>query len=691
MSFLSPWFLAGVLFIAGPIVAHLIRRTTRSRVSFSATRFLSPSMPRLDRRNRVQHPLLLLLRCLIVGALACAFARPFFHQDIPPIVPPKTPQSVVAVLDASASMNRAGLWDAAREKINDATASLGPDDQFALLDVSGGVHELVSREQWQQTPAPARAGLVRAVLANLQPGWGRKNLDSAIEEAVNDWEKMSESANLATRKKIIVVSDFTAGASVAGLSGQNWPNGCEVDLETVTPAHVGDAGLQWLGWTTDEHGGIAVRARVVQSAKSTVTALTVQLRDARTNASVGEPQHFSVQPGDAQVVVMPVAKDAAANPLRLDLAGDQESYDNTLWVVRPTPRQMTLAYFGNDTGNDIHHARFYLERAVAGWKDPVVHVVAGADAANIQPAGEVAVITTPLEAAAITDLRARLSAGAFAIVLLTDANMTDTAAALAGEAGWTPAPAAQSDALFGQIDFQHPLFSLFADPRYSDFTHIRFWHPQSVTLPANTTAVVAARFDDGTPAVMEIPVGRGRIVVWGGDWEPGASQWVLSTKFVPWLQSLFETAAGGALRPAVAEVGDAARLTGGDAARWRPLAAAEGAFADTTPEQPGIYQLEQNGVTRWVALQVPAAASNIAPLPFDTWEKLGVPLHAKAITDVAPLPGRLGENLTGEALEARQKLWRWTLLGAVFLLAVESIYSLALARRNDYNPNEASA
>jgi hypothetical protein len=60
------------------------------------------------------------------------------------------------------------------------------------------------------------------------------------------------------------------------------------------------------------------------------------------------------------------------------------------------------------------------------------------------------------------------------------------------------------------------------------------------------------------------------------------------------------------------------------------------------------------------------------------------------VTNAAPLATKLGEDQTGPALEARQKLWRWALVAIVFLLALESIYSLVLARRTDHNATEAS-
>jgi hypothetical protein len=693
MSFLSPWFLLGAALIVGPIIAHLIRQATRKRVAFSATRFLSASPPKLDRRNRIQHPWLLLLRCLVVGLLAMGFARPYFKRNLPVLNTPTIPQSVVAVLDESASMQRAGLWDAARKKIYDLADSLGPNDQFAILGVSGGVEHILSHEQWKETAVGSRDALVRGALADRKPGWGPKNLDAAIEQASAEWEQMSENVNAVTRKKIVVVSDFTASGRVSGLAGLDWPKGSEVKLEPVTPTHAGDAGLQWLGWS-DSDAGLTLRARIVQSAKSTATALSVQLRDAATNQPIGAPQKLTVQAGDSQIVEVPVPADDAKKPLRLDLSGDEENFDNTLWAVHPSPREITLTYYGGHAANDIKHARFYLERAVAGWKDPLVHVVAGetASAADTsKPGSEFFVIAGPLDAAAAANVRNKVAAGDFALVLLNDPKMVDTAAALAGETDWAPIQPAQKNAMFGQIDFQHPLFSLFSDPHYSDFTHIQFTQAQSVKLPPKSATVVAARFDDGSPAVLETTVGKGRMIVWGSDWSTAVGNWVLSTKFIPWLESLVERAAGGAQHPVIAEVGDTDRLLGGEPAQWRPLSAVEGSFQETTPTLPGVYQMQQGDTTHWVALQVPATASNIAPMPLETWEKLGVPLHAQPVTTASPIAAPLGEDQTAPKLEARQKLWRWLLLGAALILALESIYSLALARRPEHNPPEAAA
>ncbi len=703
MSFLTPWFLAGLALIAGPIIAHLIRRVTRERQQFSAMRFMSESPPRLSKRSRIQHPLLLALRCLIVALLAAGFARPFLRTEVPLLAAGGTPQSVVAVLDDSASMRRTGLWPAARQKITDLAASLKAGDQFVLFAASVGVTELISREQWLQTPVTDRAGLVRAVLAAREPGWGPTPLDSAIETSVLQWEQMAEATDSTARKKLVVVSDFAAGARISGLAGLPWPRNCEVTLEQLTPTNPANAGLQWLGWSQETlpvvTGNVpppkaVARVRVVRSAGTAASALRLQLHDARSDRAIGQPQDITLPAGGAQIALVPIPANAPDGPLRLELTGDAEPFDNSLWLVRPAPREISLVYYGAHAGNDLKHARFYLERAVAGWKDPVVKFRAADDPATAAAAAasgqnEFAIVATPLGPDRVAALRTRLTAGGFALVLLNDPAMVATAAALAGEGGWTAAApmlaasGTQPHALLGKIDFQHPLFAPFADPHYSNFAAIHFWAPQSLTLPATSQAVVVARFDDNSPAVVEVTVGQGRVVVWGGEWSTAAGQWVTSTKFVPWLQSLFERSVGGAARTSVAEVGDTARLVTG-AAQWRAALVAGAPYVNTAPTQPGVYELTEGGATRLVAVQVPAAESNIAPLPMDDFEKLGVPLNGKigsAVVDADRAPKPPPGTQTATVLEGRQRLWRWLLVTAAALLALESVFSYVLARR----------
>ena len=44
--------------------------------------FLEPSPPRITKRSRLEHILLLLLRCAVIALLAFVFARPFLQKPI---------------------------------------------------------------------------------------------------------------------------------------------------------------------------------------------------------------------------------------------------------------------------------------------------------------------------------------------------------------------------------------------------------------------------------------------------------------------------------------------------------------------------------------------------------------------------------------------------------------------------------
>src|SRR3954467_10245815 len=84
MSFLAPLFLLGALAIAGPVIFHLIRRTTREVTPFSSLMFLQPTPPRVTRRSRLENLWLLLLRCLALLLLAFAFSRPLWPHAMDP-------------------------------------------------------------------------------------------------------------------------------------------------------------------------------------------------------------------------------------------------------------------------------------------------------------------------------------------------------------------------------------------------------------------------------------------------------------------------------------------------------------------------------------------------------------------------------------------------------------------------------
>ena len=80
MSFLNLALLGGLAAIAIPIIIHLLNRRTAKVLDWGAMQFLLESVESRKKRIQLEEALLLAARCLLVGLLALAVARPF----IPP-------------------------------------------------------------------------------------------------------------------------------------------------------------------------------------------------------------------------------------------------------------------------------------------------------------------------------------------------------------------------------------------------------------------------------------------------------------------------------------------------------------------------------------------------------------------------------------------------------------------------------
>jgi len=677
VSLLTPFFLAGLALLAGPIIAHLIRRATKDRIEFSAIRFLNPAKPRLDRRSRVQHPLLLLLRCLIVVALALAFARPYWTQTTPPTASEIQPRIVIALLDRSASMQPPERWAEATTRVEAIVDGLEPSDIFSLIAFAARTEILLTGEQWQNALPSERPGIISALLRNQSPTWSATHLDNAIATALESVRELNESIGGSASSELLIVSDLTAGTRVAGLAGLDWPANIQVKFDSVTASSAPDQiALQWLGWGTDLGAGAPARVRLIGTPGAPPRSVSLQLVDAGNNTPWAPPIE-TVMPGSGtQLASVPVSPDAPA-ALRITLADAPDSLGQSLNLVRHRDREIQFKIWGDSPSSDLSSPRFYLENAVTGWRDPATI----ADDPSQPDAPTLHVITSPLNPAEISTVKSRLEAGAFVILLANSPELAAQAATLAGETDWRASNASRRNPLlFGEINFGHPLFASFADPRFSDFTRIRFTRPTSLTLPADTRTQVIARFDNGEPAVLETAVERGRLIVWATGWGPRETPWVLSTKFVPWLQAVAERAAGGTIPVSVTELGDLSRLN----------LPAESIFTalrdpDTTIDQltqPGIYQVTVPETRpRLIALNVPASETNSEPLAWDTFEALGVPLgDPLAVAESVDIPtGDLPESAL--VSESRQRAWRWFVLLAIALLLVEGLVALLLNRR----------
>jgi hypothetical protein len=671
MSFLTPWFLLGALAVAGPILFHLIRRAARERTSFSSVMFLSPTPPRAVRRSKLEHIWLLLLRCLCLLLLAAGFARPFFAHDISPPDAATQKRRIILLVDTSASMRREGLWEKARAVADKYLDKASPSDQVAVLAFDMQPRTVVSFADWSSWPQGQRAVLARQRLAAIAPGWMGTHLGLALTGAAEQFRE-----NSASLREIILITDLQEGAKLDGLQGYQWPSGTRVLVQAVAAKRQSNAGLEIL----EQPAGVAgvdsdIHVRVSNSSDSRKEKFQLGWQGA------GERMEIYLTPGQSRTFTAPKPPEGMKSGA-LKLSGDDLDYDNLSYYAAPEIQHVTIYCAGLGAADDSAGMFYYLQRAFPSTPRWQVQF-----APELTEQASFAVVATNLEPEQITALHRWMESGKSALLVLADSY---AAATLVNLLGLSEARLVESDenfALLGSIDFRHPIFKPFDDPRFSDFSHIHFWKHRRWDIPAALHAQVLAKFDDDSPALFQVDVGKGHLLVLASSWNPADSQLAVSSKFPPLLQTMLDWSGASAPARFQFHTGDAipAPSSAHESVAWLKPAggkaivqSADTPFSDT--DTPGVYKAAWGGHERLFAVNLPLEESRTAPISQDELARLGVPL--KWDSEQAAAVARVHQHRLQDAeLENRQKLWRWLIVAALAVTFGEIILSGWLARR----------
>jgi len=703
MNFLTPLFLLGALAIAGPIIYHLVRRTTRETTTFSSLMFLMPSPPRVSKRHRVENLLLLLLRCAAIALLALGFARPFLRQA--PVDDPTAtqPKRMVVLVDQSASMQRLGAWASAQERVDAVLRRAGPADQVALFLFDRETSPLVSFEDWNRTAPGDRVAFAKARLAAVTPGWSGTRVGTALVTAA---EALSETdgQTVPGPRQVFLVSDLQAGSRMDSLQAYEWPRNVELFVEPVKATSTTNAGVQLVADAADSNRAVDAPARVRVSNAADSKREQFKLGWTRgeggaTPAFIGAPIDAYVPPGQSRVFAVPLPAGGALAE-QLMLQGDDESFDNTVYFIPPMQQRTSVLWIGSDVAEDPRQPLFFLRRAFSDTPRLGIQVVAVAPNATLPPADVTAAgaifVSENVSPATAQALREQALAGKTIVFAPRSVAAAPTLASLLALPGVPMEEARPARyAMFSDIDFKHPLFAPFADPRFSDFTKIHIWKYRKFNASTLPDARLLARFDSGDPAVVEIPLGRGRVFVLAAGWHPEDSQLAVSSKFVPLMWSLLELGGGIATVPTQFGVGDSVALRAADS--FTQVRAPGGATVplSATSEfratvKPGIYEAvgAAGGRSQRFAVNLDANESRTAPLGLDELEQLGVPI-ARGET-IATETTETKTLLQGVEAESRQKLWRWFIVATLLVLLLESALAGWTARKGNFRTQEVA-
>lgn len=704
MSFLTPLYLLGALAVALPVVFHMIRRTPRRRREFSSVMFLEPSPPRITRRSRIEHWVLLLLRSLAVCLLAMAFARPFWRTSEDQPLTDGESRDFVLLVDTSASMRREGVWGAAVARASELLETMQPHDRVSLIAFDLRPRTLVDLEQWTGLQPAQRVAAAKTAVADLSPGWGATDLGGALIDAAERLDSQAADDETPRTQTIIVISDLQAGSRMERLQSYQWPPQVRVQLEPVgRDVSPDNAGIQPFAAVSADAAADATRVRITNSADARGEQFTLRWLGGTGTTQPPQPptdnrpqvpeeailetaRAVIVPPGQSRVVSAPPRPTVPAAD-RLLLEGDDHDFDNRCYLAAPVIRTLRVGVLSERAADDPQGAWYYAERALASTPRRTVQVLpfdAALGDAPESPLPELIVMAGLPLAEQTQRLRKYLDDGG--TVLFVPLAAADVVW-LYEIAGVLPAEAAEATVgnyvMLTEIDWTHPLFAALDHPRFSDFTRVRFWKHRVVDPRSLPGLRVLARFDDGQPAVGEMRIGEGRVVLFTSGWHPEDSQLALSTKFVPMLNGLLESAAGLVDRPVLFSVGDpvdlASLIPAGERAQRVTTPGGEmivpdeeGRFSRT--DQPGRYIVAYGaGKTAGEAefvVNLDPNESRTSPLPRQVLESMGVRLDLAAAGAQAAVDGT--RQLRGSELELRQKLWRWLIVVVIVLLVLET-------------------
>jgi hypothetical protein len=713
LSFLVPAFLVGLAALVIPIVVHLTRKQHDRVVPFPSLMFLDRVPYRAENRRRIHHWFLLVLRGLALTLLALAFARPFLVNDEAFGVTGVGPTERVVVLDRSYSMAIGDRWDQARRAALEVGSALGPLDRVSLVLFDQGATATV-----RSTGDPNR---LRQALDTVRPSDRATRYGPALKLA----QTILDESELPGRE-LVLVSDLQR-SGWTGDEGVALPPGTEMRTVVVGEAPPANTAVAGVSLARDLFQG---RERVTPTAR-----LTRVGGDQELDVSVlleldgREIQRRGVTlppSGSVPVVFEPftLTERHTRGTVRVD--ADALPHDNAHHFVLSPGRAsgvLVLDPPGRGAEPSLYLAGALRISADQGFR---VEVDTGAipDADALRAFRVVILNGRPFPSGGEGDRLRRFVRDGGGLLLIAGERggwPADAADLFAGTLGGVEDRDETRGGRLGYVDYDHPVFELFRGPRRGDFSAARFFRVRRWQLApdvaSSDSVVLAARFDDGSPALVERRVGEGRVLAWASTLDAFWTDLALQPVFLPFVHQLVRYASGRTegldafVAGQVLDVTDARAMEAAglgevtealEASEERVVLTPSGAdmplpVGETTHylelAERGFYEIRPPGRSdlRPVAVAVNVDPAEAELTPLDPEEVRAAVLSGPADGVQAPGGDLRAQDLRREDREMRQSLWRWLLVGAFALLVLETILSNRLSRRAGGRPKHAQA
>ena len=708
LSFLAPFFFAGLAALLVPILVHLTYRQKATIVPFPSLMFVQKVPFKSMRRQKIRHWILFLLRCAALTLVVLAFSRPFLNKaSIASVLSPAS-REVVILLDNSHSMSYTGRWETALQATRRIINDLSPSDRVSLATFSDAAQLVV-----RSTPEPS---VIHSALDVIGPS----NRSTRYAPAIGIAQQLLIESDLPA-KEIVLITDYQRTGwdrdQAIQLPEGTTLTGIDVHEEIGQNLSVATVALQRETTTVPET--FVVTARIVNQGDEPTKNVDVTLSIAD---KVVDQHSISLSPNSAttvQFLPQSVNSEALEGAVSINssngLEGNSRDHlpgDDTFYFIVNPGETLKVLLVENNNGHETDS--LFIERALSVATRPAFHVqrtrvnqLQSDDLADI----DVIVLND-------TAFPSRATGAALRNFVESGGGVFIAIGELAHPSGWQAedaralAPRFGNDVVdrnaeFGGVlasyDRDHPVFEIFSTPRSGDFTaasFYRYWRLE----PAMGDLVLAS-FDDGTPALVARPARLGRVLIWPTTLDRFWNDLVLHGQvFVPFIQQATRYVAGYEAPESWHTVGNNIRLVALDELRFpegttvelmtprgnrmdliatgmAPGAASTNETSDRIPVgDPGFYTLKWSDGDSDHTLTV---AANLDRMESDL-SKLDPEELTAALTYGAIGSGdrSLANQVAPESREARQGWW-WYLLVLVFvLLATDTALSNYLSPRS---------
>ncbi|MCH9723273.1 MAG: BatA domain-containing protein [Planctomycetes bacterium] len=688
MSFLTPLYLFGIIAVGLPILLHLVRHQPKNVIFFSSLRFLEHNPPQTNRKNKIQNWLLLLLRAAAVMLLVAAFARPFFKNTNLELTAASTTRQTIILIDTSSSMQRGTLWNEAVQKANELIQQ-AKQNQIAIYTFDSHLKAVKALKETNPSNHHQSLKHDQELLTKLSPGWNPTNLGQALTEIASLLQQQvasNRNGTLLQNSTIELITDFQAGSQINSLTEFSWPEELQVHLHQLKAKESSNAGLELL--SLDEKSQATIR--VVNAADSEQEHFSIACE--RNSDDSIQAKSIYVPRGQSRVILMP-ALDLPQPITQIILSGDKHDFDNRIYLQPREKTNLTIVHYGAPDTGATENPDYFVKRAFPKTKNrDVEFLTVGPDSPQILMAVtriHLLIISRELSLDEIELVQNYLQQGGVVLFSLNDGSSSQTLKPiLANQKEVSQKVIVDSFdindyALLTNIEYDHPVFQMFQTPEYSDFSKLKFWNYQRLALPVEIPHQVLARFDHEHPAIVNFPIGEGKLIVMTFGWTPTESQFALSTKFVPILNAILTLNSNLIDVPSQFTVGE--KIPFPESLKTTNISPINDSQIQLTAGQqtknetilPGLYQATSENENRPVqkfAVNQAIEESNTTPLTIETLESLGVRMQqpGNSISTSQSASEILRQALIRE-LEQKQKIWRWLIIVALAMLGLETL------------------